>query len=154
MRERLAVGISILAMSVLIGLSVLFAMRQNPDTAGWSLAGTAPGDHAGELVEADVPPPDPGAVTQANDSLAGLGVFRASGCERCHSVAGVGSPRYPLDGVGSRRTEDALFAWTVGSEAVQDSLSPSALRAKQRYLQLPAAEMRVLLAYMARLIDR
>jgi cytochrome c peroxidase len=90
---------------------------------------------------------------QENDSLAGLRVFSAQGCERCHSVQGVGSPRFPLDGVGSRRNLDELRAWTLGSPAVQDSLSPSAVRAKRSYEQIPAEEMRVLLAYLAALIE-
>jgi cytochrome c553 len=150
MRERIAIGISILAMVVLVALSVVFAVRQNPHTAPAPFAGAA----------TDAPPgpaggtEGPGAGTQASDSTAGLGVFRASNCERCHSVAGVGSPRYPLDGVGSRRTQDELRAWTIGAETVQDSLSPSALRAKQRYQQLSAEEMRVLLSFMASLTGR
>jgi hypothetical protein len=145
MRERIAVGISILAVGVLLALSVLFAVRQNP-TAG-STAITAPRSDA--IGESRMPD-----VRQENDSVAGMRVFSASGCERCHSVAGVGSPRYPLDGVGSRRSPVELRTWTVASAAVQDSLSPSAVRAKQRYEQIPREGMRVLLVYMASLIDR
>jgi hypothetical protein len=44
-------------------------------------------------------------------------------------------------GVGSRRTLEALFDWTVATPAVQDSLSPSAVRAKRRYEQIPEADM-------------
>jgi hypothetical protein len=63
-------------------------------------------------------------------------------------VQGVGSPRFPLDGVGARRTPDELYAWTVGGPTVQDSLSPSALRAKRRYEQVPEEDMRALIAWM------
>jgi cytochrome c5 len=153
MRERLAVGITILAVCLLVGLSVLFAVRQNPAAGVGPVAGTsdyAP-DGPAPRTEASA---EPDAALPANDSLAGLRVFRASGCARCHSVAGEGSPRYPLDGVGSRRNRDELRAWTVGAEAMQDSLSPSALRAKQRYQEMPADEMRVLLSFMSRLVER
>jgi mono/diheme cytochrome c family protein len=152
MRKRLAVGLSLLAVSVLVALSVLFALRQNPadgprlDAA--AVLGTATGRTAptAAIQQPQVP-------RQANDSLAGLRVFSAQGCARCHSVQGVGSPRFPLDGVGSRRTLDELRAWTLGSPAVQDSLSPSAVRAKRSYEQIPPEEMRVLLAYLAALIE-
>jgi cytochrome c553 len=150
MRERIAIGISILAMVVLVALSVVFALRQNPGTAPAPFASAASGAPAGPITGTD----EPGADLQERDSVAGLRVFRASNCERCHSVAGVGSPRYPLDGVGSRRSQDELRAWTVGAASVQDSLSPSALRAKQRYQQLSAEELRLLLFFMARLSER
>jgi cytochrome c5 len=154
MRERIAVGISILAVSVLLALSVLFAVRQNPGTAAGPFAGAAEDDPAGQAAGTQQPHSEPVTALPESDSLAGLRVFRASGCERCHSVAGAGSPRYPLDGVGARRSPDELRAWTVGAETVQDSLSPSALRAKQRYQRLPAEEMRALLSFMAGLIGR
>ena len=52
---------------------------------------------------------------------------------------------------------DCGFPLTVsvpdGAPAVRDSLSPSALRAKRRYEQIPDEEMRVLIAWM-RLLQR
>lgn len=148
MRERIAVAISVLAVAVLAGLSLVFAFHQNPATA------------ASSALDSDMPaaPLREDTVLQqravpVGDSIAGYAVFRAWGCERCHSVRGVGSPRFPLDGVGLRRTPDELNAWTVGAPAVRDSLSPSALRAKRRYEQIPDEEMRVLIAWM-RLLQR
>lgn len=148
MRKRLAVGISLFAVTVLVALSVLFAVRQNPADAAQLAAAAVPDRATGRTT-----PTPPQVPRQENDSLAGQRVFRAQGCERCHSVQGVGSPRYPLDGVGSRRNPDELRAWTVGASAVQDSLSPSAVRAKRTYEQLPPEEMRVLFAYLAALIE-
>jgi cytochrome c5 len=149
MRKRIAIGLSLLAVGVLVGLSVLFAARQNPADGGRAEAAAMT-----DTTPAIVPPvaaPQRQAPRQDNDSVAGLRIFRAQGCERCHSVQGIGSPRFPLDGVGSRRDRDELGAWTVGAPAVQDSLSPSALRAKRRYDEIPPADMRVLIAYLAAL---
>jgi hypothetical protein len=137
MRERIAIAISILAVVLLAGLSVLFAAYQNPVAPGEPVAALAPDSDAGH--------PD--------HPVMGRAVFRNWGCLRCHSVEGIGSRRYPLDGVGSRRTTGELFAWTVGGRDVQDSLSPSALRAKQRYQQIPEEELRALLAWMQGLRD-
>lgn len=152
MRKRIAVGISILVVTVLVALALLFAVRQNPAGSSRLQAAAMLGTAADRTTPAaaDTQPQVP---VQENDSLAGRRVFRAQGCERCHSVQGVGSPRLPLDGVGSRRKLDELRAWTVGAAAVQDSLSPSAVRAKRGFERIPAAEMRVLLAYLAALIQ-
>lgn len=150
MRKRMAVGISILAVSVLVALSVLFAVRQNPAGAAPLIAVAVPDTATGRTTPTAAVP-QPQVPQQENDSLAGQRVFRAQGCERCHSVQGVGSPRFPLDGVGSRRKRDELRAWTVGAPALEDSLSPSAVRTKRRYEQIAPEEMRVLLTYLTAL---
>ena len=149
MRKRIAVGLSLLAVSVLVALSVLFAARQN--RADGADAAAMPDTATGIAAPAAMPQLE--QPRQEKDSVAGLRVFKAQGCDGCHSVQGVGSRRFPLDGVGSRRNRDQLRAWTVGAPAVQDSLSPSAVRAKRRYEQIPPAEMRVLVAYLAALIE-
>jgi cytochrome c5 len=137
MRERIAIGISVLVVVLLVALSTVFAATQNPEER--RLPVVAP--------RADAP-----AAPEAADSARGRQVFQAHGCERCHSVAGVGSPRYPLDGIGGRRERDELYAWTVADEAVLDSLSPSAARAKRRYVEMPQEEMEALLDYMSTLM--
>lgn len=154
MRERFAIAIALATVLLLVGLSALFAARQN---RGDPLLAEAPRTTAPLAVatdDADAPPrPAPLAASAplASDSVRGRAVFTASGCARCHSVEGVGSRRYPLDGVGARRTREALRAWTVAEGATRDSLSPSAVRSKQRYAAMPPAEMDALLDYLATL---
>jgi cytochrome c5 len=142
MRERIAVAISILTVTLLVALAGVFASRQSAADGRQ----TAPP----ELVDAAAAPeserPEPHAL--ARDSAWGRELFLAHGCARCHSVERVGSPRYPLDGVGARRGRAELRAWTLGEGAVADSLSPSAARAKRRYLDIPADGMDALLTYM------
>jgi cytochrome c2 len=148
MRERIAIAISILAVAVLTALSVAFAVHQNPVAA----TPTDPADAAaGEPAAGDTPHRDD---PFNGGSAAGHAVFRNWGCHRCHSVQGVGSRRFPLDGVGSRRTAGELRAWTVGSAALQDSISPSAFRAKRRYEEVPEEEMRLLLEWMGTLVQQ
>ena len=147
MRERIAIGISVLVIGLLATLALAFARSQNR---------AAPGDVAqrASVLEATAPAPAPTpreADGETADSARGRVVFREQTCERCHSVAGVGSPRYALDGVGSRRTPAELRAWTIAASAVADSLSPSAARAKRGYAELPAVDMNALLRYLASL---
>jgi cytochrome c553 len=149
MRERIAVGVSVLAAALLVSLSAVFARSQNPP-------GDAGGSGGAELAEVGgsggAEPALPAVVhTLSADSVGGRAVFVANGCARCHSVAGEGNARNPLDGVGARRTLEELRAWTVGAEALADSLPPSAYRAKQAFQQVPEEELAQLIAYLSSL---
>jgi len=155
MRERITVAMSIGAMVLLVALSFAFARVQNPGAQASAVAVEPFGDHAVTEPAPTPTPADPGLHAQESavpaDSARGREVFRARGCERCHSVAGTGSPRFPLDGVGARRTAAELLAWTIAEPAVRDSLSPSAVRAKRRYEGMAEADMQALIRYMAAL---
>jgi mono/diheme cytochrome c family protein len=166
MREKIAVAVSVLAAVALVTLSAVFARSQNPpQRAGGDEAGapasppaaepgrvpTGGGARPGEPSAAEAPPPDAPAQSAAADSARGFAVFSAQGCARCHSVAGEGNARNPLDGVGARRTPEQLRAWTIGAEVLADSLPPSAYRAKQAFQGIPEAELSHLVAYLSSL---
>lgn len=154
MRERIAIGSSILVIAVLVALSAWFAASQNPRRPEVALTAPATAAEAVSTADAEaVSTATAEAVSTADaDSASGRLVFQAQGCERCHSVQGSGSPRSPLDGVGARRSQAELTAWTVAEPAVLDSLSPSVARAKARYRELPANELDDLIRYLARLV--
>jgi mono/diheme cytochrome c family protein len=155
MRERISVGVTGAAVMVLITLSVVFARSQNPSerlpaadvtepTAG---ASPAPG----VTPDAASPAAAAASVVTAEDSIRGRALFASKGCQRCHSVAGEGNARNALDGVGARRTPAELRAWTIGAEALADSLPPSAFRAKQAFQQMRAEELGPLITYLSSL---
>lgn len=154
MRERISIAMTVGAMVLLVALSLAFARIQNPGAGAVAVAEAPVADDVVPTVP-EPPPTDPAVPAPMadvpGDSARGREVFRALGCERCHSVAGTGSPRYPLDGVGARRSSAELLAWTVAEPAVRDSLSPSAVRAKRRYEDVPQADMDALVRYMASL---
>ena len=91
------------------------------------------------------------AALQVADSVRGRAVFEKQGCGGCHSAAGAGSGRIPLNGVGSRRSRAELRAWTIGDASVASSLAPATLRRKQGYAQLPTADLDALVAFLASL---
>lgn len=77
------------------------------------------------------------------DSMApGKQVYRENRCSMCHSIAGEGSPRSPLDGVGSRLTEEEIRNWIVAPQTMQadvrkpayDDLSDESLEALVSYM--------------------
>ena len=47
----------------------------------------------------------------AADPKKGEEVYAKNNCKMCHSIAGVGNKKSPLDGVGSKLTEDLMKKW-------------------------------------------
>lgn len=133
MRERIALLICWLTVVLVVGLSWLFAVRHNP--AG---GGSVP-------VAAVAAPP----ITLAPANETGARLFREQGCTSCHALGGAGNPRHALDGVGARLNREELRAWTTGTGVAADKLSPMVLRRKQRYQEVPDAELSALLDYLA-----
>ena len=133
MRERLARGVAFLAAALLVLLALAFARAQNPaprapGAAGAPAAAELPRDRA--LVEA------------------GRAVYQAQGCARCHSIAGSGNPRYPLDGVGARLGPADLRNRIVGAGELEHRLPAGVLRAKQAYRKLPRRDLDALVAFL------
>ena len=81
----------------------------------------------------------------------GREVVVANDCLMCHSIAGEGSPRSPLDGVGSRLSETEILHFAIADESVQDDLSPRAIKAKRDYAELPQEDLKAMAAYLASL---
>lgn len=147
MREWIARAVTLLTLTALVALAAALARVQNPVEFESASTDTPVEGSAAPPAE----PSAPAAVPQAADSARGLALFQSHGCDGCHSAAEVGNPRIPLDGVGSRRSLASLRDWTIGAEAIADSISPSALRRKQGYTRLPEDELDAIVAFLARL---
>jgi len=143
MRERFARALAVSTLALLVVAAVAFARGQNPEAP----ARAPTSESAGPNDPAETPVAE---ARQVADSIRGRGVFEEQGCTRCHSAAGIGSPRLPLDDVGARRTPESLRAWTTGDPALADSLAPSTLRRKQGYA-LTDADLAALVAFLASL---
>jgi hypothetical protein len=72
---------------------------------------------------------------------------------QCHSIAGEGSPRSPLDGVGSRLPLNEIRQFVIADPEVEDDLSPRVVKAKRVYAGLPADDLQALVDYLATLSD-
>jgi mono/diheme cytochrome c family protein len=150
MRERMAKGIIVLALSLLTGLSFVFARLHNRETPGapdsrqvGPPASSAPEAKPG-LTEADLAP--------ARDThQRGRAVYGRERCATCHSIAGEGNPRFPLDGVAARWKPEELEDWIIGSGVAADLLPTGVVRRKQRYRTLPEEDMKPLIRYLSTL---
>jgi mono/diheme cytochrome c family protein len=83
----------------------------------------------------------------------GRKVFEDEGCMQCHSIAGEGSPRSPLDGVGSRLPVAEIRQFVIADPDVEDDLSPRVVKAKRAYAELPEGELQALVDYLSTLSD-
>jgi mono/diheme cytochrome c family protein len=138
MREHWARLLALLTGALVVLLSAGFAVVQNPP-------GRAPVAIPAALV------PEPDITGSAALADRGRQLFDDQGCVRCHSVAGHGSPRSPLDGVGARLDRDEIRHWIVGDDAVSEDLAPRVLAAKKPYQSLPEEELDALVAWLQQL---
>lgn len=89
--------------------------------------------------------PDPQKVAE------GQKLYETLKCSTCHSIAGKGSTRYPLDGVGTKFTVADIRAWMVdplGMEAKLKQPPRMKMSTAMRSKKLTDADVEALVAYM------
>lgn len=138
MRELWARNIVILTGVLVVLLAMLFARFQN--TAG------TPAIPAKGVSEQMAPDAEKQALFAA-----GRRVFESQGCMGCHAIAGEGNPRYPLDGVGQRRSAEAIRQWIIAPPELAGQLPERVFQVKQVYRNLGAEDIDALVTYLQNL---
>lgn len=138
MREILARIVCLLAVSLVVTLAHVFAARHNPSAIVTPSGPAAPQSRSIPSVA-------------SSEVVRGRDVYAGQSCASCHSIAGVGNPRNPLDDVGVRRSRAELREWITGAGAATEQLAPAVVRRKQRYQTLSPVELDALVAYLATL---
>ena len=136
MRETVAWAVCLFTVAVIVVLAHLFAQKHNSQISS--------------PVQAQAVTPMASPVVPS-DVVRGREVYSAEGCSSCHAIAGAGNPRNPLDGVGARQTALELREWITGTGSAIEQLSPAVVRRKQRYQELPEADLTALVAYLTTL---
>jgi cytochrome c553 len=72
----------------------------------------------------------------------GKEVFAAQKCPMCHSIAGVGNKKYPLDGIGSKMKAEALKEFAKNPKGTKPNITMKA------YSSLSDKDLDDLVAYM------
>ena len=125
MRRRWARTIAVVTVALVVGMAVLFASLQQRVTA---------------------------AAAEQTDTAAlikrGAVVYREQKCQQCHSVAGVGNRRSPLDDVGLRLQADVLRKWIVAPQEVNPKVR------KRAFDRLPKQDVDALVMYLQTLRTR
>ena len=136
MREKLAIIIVLITALLVLLLAALFARMQNPPEGQRQPVLLAPIEAPGT------------AEIDAERVEAGYRVYRQQTCARCHSIAGKGNSRNPLDGVGSRRSAEELRQWITGAENLKQQIPERAYGLKQAYREMATDELDVLVVYL------
>jgi mono/diheme cytochrome c family protein len=153
MREQWARNIAIMTGILLVLMAMIFSMIQNPSKPQHSTV-----DDALIIQDTTV---QPDTTVQADKKVqpksdlkkqaliaTGRSVFETQKCLRCHSIAGKGNPRYPLDGVGQRRTADSIRQWILAPAELKDQLPTGAFQVKQAYRNQSPEDINALVAYL------
>lgn len=134
MRERWARWITTLTGLLVLLLSVTFSLIQNQDVPL-------------EVTESKEQAPSAGFLAP-EDIETGRQMYQQLTCMRCHSIAGRGNPRYPLDGVGAKHNAESLRNWIIGANALQGVLPERAFKQKQAYRKLSSDDLDALVIYL------
>jgi mono/diheme cytochrome c family protein len=125
-------------------LVLLFALVNRPGPGAGERGTGGPQAPPWATVEESGPPAGP------VDPLVERGweVYLAERCSSCHSIAGQGSPRYPLDGVGARLAPEELRLWVVAPQRARPGVR------KRPYDHLPEEDVDALVAFLETLLER
>ena len=85
---------------------------------------------------------------------AGIKVYAAQKCSICHSIAGEGNKKLPLDGVGTKLSADQIREWMVDPVAAAKKAKSTAKPLMRAYPKLPKDELDALVAYMKSLTKK
>ena len=91
------------------------------------------------------------AAQDAKQVAAGEKAFAANKCSMCHSIAGKGNVKGPLDGVGSKYTADEIREWLLNPVEMAKKTNATRKPMKKPYSTLPKEELDALVAYMSSL---
>jgi mono/diheme cytochrome c family protein len=99
-------------------------------------------------------PPARQEIAAADQALieSGKRVYAEQGCARCHSIAGRGSRRSPLDGVGARLSAEKLKSWIVTPKEQAPQIAGS-FQARHANRDLPQPELQALATCLRSLRD-
>ena len=78
----------------------------------------------------------------------GMKVYAAQKCNVCHSIEGKGKKTGPLDGVGSKLSEDEIRQWIVNATEMTKKTNAKRKPVMKNYSKLPAEDVDGLVAYM------
>lgn len=89
-------------------------------------------------------------VLAADDKLVKKGqeVYAARKCSMCHSVAGKGNPKGPLEGVGSKWKPEEIREWIVNWKQMAEKHHATRKPPMSDFSKLPKEDVDALVAYL------
>ena len=81
----------------------------------------------------------------------GMKVYVSQKCNVCHSIAGKGAKKGPLDDVGSKLSEDEIRQWIINAPEMTKKTKATRKPVMKNYAHLPKDDVEGLVAYMVSL---
>ena len=91
------------------------------------------------------------SAASAQTTAAGEKVYTAQKCQVCHSIAGKGNPKGPLDGIGSKLSADEIRQWIVDPATMTAKTKATRKPPMKAYASLPKPDVDALVTYLASL---
>lgn len=89
-----------------------------------------------------------GNASAQSSAADGEKVFAAQKCTICHSVAGQGNKKGPLDGVGAKLSADDIRLWITNAPEMAAKAKAERKPAMKAYGTLSKADVDALVAYL------
>ena len=89
-----------------------------------------------------------GSASAQSSAADGEKVFAAQKCSICHSIAGQGNKKGPLDGVGAKWSADDIRLWITNAPEMAAKAKAERKPAMKAYTGLSKAEVDALVAYL------
>jgi len=90
----------------------------------------------------------PARAQDAAKVAQGAQVYVTQKCGLCHSVAGKGNKKHPLDGVGAKLSADDIRKWIVSPKEMEAKMTTPPKPPMKAFPNLPAADLDALVAYV------
>jgi mono/diheme cytochrome c family protein len=89
-------------------------------------------------------------IARAQDAKVqqGMKVYDAQKCSMCHSIAGKGNKKLPLDGVGKKLSAADIKEWITDPRSAEKKHNATGKPPMKPYASLPAADVDALVSYM------
>lgn len=78
----------------------------------------------------------------------GMKVYTDQKCSLCHSIAGKGNKKGPLDDVGSRLSAEEIRQWLVDPKTMTEKTKAERKPPMKAYPNLPKEDLDALIAYL------
>jgi len=89
-----------------------------------------------------------GSASAQSSAADGEKVFAAQKCTICHSIAGQGNKKGPLDGVGAKLSADDIRSWITNAPDMAAKAKAERKPVMKAYSALSKAEVDALVAYL------
>lgn len=90
----------------------------------------------------------PVVSAQEKDVERGQKVYVEQKCSMCHSIAGKGNAKGPLDNVGAKLTEEEIRQWMIAPRVMAEKMKSTRKPLMPAYTKLSKEDLTAIIAYM------